>query len=754
LNLTAVLLLVLFALAWRKPPTLGRLVLTVLARICYRLIVLGESNIPSRGGAILVCNHVSRLDWLLLLAAQPRRIRFVLFGTRPTGWFWRRVWRWARVINIDDGSSRAVVKGLRRAAEAVERGELICLFAESQRTQTGLMLPFHREFEVVVRHCRAPVIPTRLELSWGSLFSNPRGRFFLDWPHLIPRPVIVAFGPPLPPDTPASVVRQTMQELSADSALATAHYRVPVHRSFVRQAARHPLRRCLFDGMTGISLNYGKTLAGVLCLARQLRPVLKDEPIVAVWLPQGVGGALANIVLAMLHKASVNLNYTSQDVVRSCIRQAGCRHVLTARRFLDRVPLDPGPGVELILLEDIGKHISNLQKAIAFLAVVLIPGVVLEWLLGLRAHTVDDLATIIFSSGSTGDPKGVMLTHDNIAANAESLIQAASVSPDDRLLGVLPFFHSFGYTVTLWAPLMVGASSVYYPDPRAAKEIGELCRTHCCTIYLSTATFLRFCLRKCGPDDFRSVRILVCGAEKLPQSLARDFEKRFGVLPLEGYGCTELSPVVSCNVPDFERDGTRQLGNKSGSIGQPLPGIAIRIVDPESMAPLPAGTEGLVLVRGANVMRGYLHRSDLTARAIRDGWYITGDIGFVDADGFATLTGRLSRFAKIGGEMVPLERLQEELHEVIDASDRVCAVTCVPDEARGERLIVLYLQEQLPNNGFDIRGWCRRLSARGLPMLWVPSHTDFHAVAELPVLGSGKLDLRRLKELALEIARR
>jgi acyl-[acyl-carrier-protein]-phospholipid O-acyltransferase/long-chain-fatty-acid--[acyl-carrier-protein] ligase len=429
--------------------------------------------------------------------------------------------------------------------------------------------------------------------------------------------------------------------------------------------------------------------------------------------------------------------------------------VITARRFTARLKLDPGPGVELLYLEDLLPKVTRWHKLPALLAVLLLPGWFLERVVwGLGRHTVDDLATVIFSSGSTGEPKGVMLSHGNVAANAESMIQATSLGPSDRIMGVLPFFHSFGYTVTLWAPLQVCASAVYHADPRQAKEIGELCRTNRCTIYLSTATFLRFCVRKCEPGDFASVRILMCGAEKLPPSLAEEFQRRFGVQALEGYGCTELSPAVAANLPDQPCDGLAQVHNKVGTVGPPLPGCAARVIHPETYEPLPLGEEGLLLVTGANVMQGYLGKPDLTREVIRDGWYVTGDMARIDADGHVTLTGRLSRFAKIGGEMVPLEKIEEELHVVLDTEERICVVTCVPDESRGERLVVLYLAAQLSQLGHEVRPWCQKLSGRGLPNLWVPGERDFYAVAALPELGSGKVNLKAVKELAVSLARK
>jgi acyl-[acyl-carrier-protein]-phospholipid O-acyltransferase/long-chain-fatty-acid--[acyl-carrier-protein] ligase len=317
------------------------------------------------------------------------------------------------------------------------------------------------------------------------------------------------------------------------------------------------------------------------------------------------------------------------------------------------------------------------------------------------------------------------------------------------VLGVLPFFHSFGYTVTLWAPLQLGSSIFYHPDPRQAKEIGELCRTKKCTIFLTTPTFLRFCMRRCEPADFATLRILMCGAEKLPQALASEFKAKFGVLPLEGYGCTELSPAAAANVPDREINGTRQVGTKPGTIGQPLPGIAARIVNPETLETLPTGQDGLLLIYGANVMKGYLGKPELTEKVIRDGWYVTGDIARFDEDGFIAITGRLSRFAKIGGEMVPLERLEEEINAIVGGSERTCAVAAVPDEKRGERLVVLHT----PLNGTDVAKICRELGNRGLPNLWLPGERDFFQLPELPILGSGKIDLKRLKDIALEVSK-
>jgi acyl-[acyl-carrier-protein]-phospholipid O-acyltransferase/long-chain-fatty-acid--[acyl-carrier-protein] ligase len=747
------LLLALVVYFWLVPYRALRLVLAFLMRSFFWLRVHGGGNVPGHGGALLVCHSINYLDILFLQAALWRRIRFVIFA----GWvhrFWpRRLLRWLGAIVIDgDATPRDVVKALRSAGEAIKRGHLVCVFGESGRTRHGLELPFSRVFPRLTRDLAAPIIPVCLHQPRASIFEVHSGQVFWSWPKELPSAVEVAFGAPLPSSARAGEVRQAVQVLSAERAIAATPKRKPVHRQFVRMAHRRPRRPCIIDSMQkDRPLTYGKALTGAILLSRALRPLVGDTQMVAVWLPPGIGGALTNIALALLHKTSANLNYTSSPaVVQSALRQCGSRLVVTARRFTERIALELPEGVQAAYLDDILPRVTSSQRFWTYLAVLLLPGWILEhWYLGLGGHGPDDLATVIFSSGSTGEPKGVMLTHGNVAGNVESMIQAIALKPDDRILGVLPLFHSFGYTVTLWVPMQIGALSIFHADPRQAREIGELSREEKATIFLTTPTFLRFCQRKCDEKDFVTLRLLVCGAEKLPLSLAGEFHKKFGVLPMEGYGCTEMSPVVSTNLPDEEIDSYCHIRNKPGSIGPPIAGVVARILHPETLEPLATGEEGLVSLHGPNVMKGYLGKEELTAQVLRDGWYTSGDMGRIDDDGFITLTGRLSRFAKVGGEMVPLERIEDELHEILRTTERVCAVTCVPDDARGERLVVLYLRIEL-----TVGAWREQLSQRGLPNLWMPAERDFYIVSELPLLGSGKINLKQIKEIALSLVRK
>ncbi|CAN5209034.1 hypothetical protein BH10PLA2_BH10PLA2_32960 [soil metagenome] len=753
-SIVGLTLLALFiGLAVTIPDKLARWLCWLPAHLFYRIQVVGSENIPRTGGVLFVCNHVSYIDALLVFMAQRRLIRFIIWAPFTRAPVLRQLLKLSRVIPIDGTAGpRGVLQSLKAASEALNNGEAVCIFAEGGITRTGFLLPFHRGMEQILKKSQVPVIPVCLDHVWGSIFSFQGGKFFTKWPQLLPYPVTIAFGKPLPPTTQAVDVRQAIQRLSAECALQRSEGRRPVHAQFVRISSKHPRRLCFVDSQSKRKISYGEAQVGARLLAKKLRVILGEEEMIGVWLPPSVGGAFANIALALLGKVSVNLNYTSStEVVRSSLRQCKVRHILTARAFLSRVPIDPGEGVTLVYVEDVFKTIRPAEKYVAMLSVWTLPAWVMErYVLGLHRHKTDDLVTVIFSSGSTGDPKGVMLTHRNLGSNAESMVQAIDPGPRDCLFGILPLFHSFGYTVTLWVPLQVGASALYYPDPRQAKEIGELCKQHKATIFLSTPTLLRFCLKRCEKDDFASLRLLMLGAEKLPPSLATEFKEKFGVLPLEGYGCTELSPAAVINVPDWEHNGVKQVGNKLGTIGQPMPGIAAKIVCPETGAELPPGKEGMLLIYGGNVMKGYLNKPEATALVIRNGWYVTGDIARYDADGFITITDRLSRFSKIAGEMVPHQKIEDELHVLVGTSDRMFTVTALPDERRGERLVVLHtkLAEDL-----SVDSLWRRLNGCGLPNLWVPAQRDFYEIPEMPILGTGKVDLKRVKQLAVERAR-
>jgi len=725
------------------PDALLRLLLWVATHTLYRIRVEGRVNVPERGGVMLAANHASMVDAVLLLAAIDRPIRFLMF---KDNYEHPMIKPFAKVMGVIPISStqrpREMIHSLRTATKALVDGQVVGIFPEGQMTRIGQMLPFRRGMERILKGLEVPVVPVHLDGIWGSIFSFERGRFLWKFPRRIPYPVTVSFGKPLPSTATSTEVRQAVQEMGAESYRHRKRLMLPLQRAFIRTARRHRRRFAMADGATP-PINFGTVLARSVFLARRLRSRWRDQEMVGILLPPSVGGALVNLAALLMGKIPVNLNYTaSNEVLRSCAKQCGLKTVVTSKVFLDRVRLEV-PG-QAIFLEEAAAAPGIGERAAAWLLARFLPARRLIDAVEGRRVALDDVATIIFSSGSTGDPKGVLLTHYNIAANVDQLNQVFMLGPHDRILGILPFFHSFGFTGTLGMPVGVGIGVVFHPNPLDSRAIVALVGEHAVTFLLATPTFLQTYVRRCVPEDFGSLRFVMAGAEQLPERIAVAFEDRFGVRPLEGYGCTECAPAVAINTRDFRAVRFHQVGAKRGSIGHPLPGISVRIVDPETGRPVPVGGQGLLLVRGPNVMQGYLGRPEKTAEVLRDGWYDTGDIATLDEDGFLRITDRLSRFSKIGGEMVPHIRIEDCLHEIAGSSEQSFAVTAIPDERKGERLIVLHT---LPAE--RLQACLERLAKFDLPALWKPRPEQFVHVAALPYLGTGKLDLRRMKELAL-----
>ncbi len=518
-------------------------------------------------------------------------------------------------------------------------------------------------------------------------------------------------------------------------------------RAFLRMCRRNMSRKKVAD-TSGMTMTGAQLLLRSLVFRRiLLRDVLGDgERFVGLLLPPSGGGMLANAALSICGRVGCNLNYTlSSEVLNSCIARCGMRHVLTSRRFMERVDLDVD--AELVFLEDLKEKATTADKITSAAAAYAMPISMLERSLGLTSITPDDMATVIFTSGSTGEPKGVVLSHRNVLSNVRAMDEVASLRSDDVFLGILPFFHAFGFTCTMWGVLTLNFAGAYHYSPLEAETIGKLCRKHDVTIVFVTPTLLRRYLKRCPKEDLATAEVIVCGAEPMPISLAEAVEKKFGVRPVEGYGATECSPLISCNIPEARlRTGDRPR-MKEGTVGPPIPGVEAQVVDLDTRETLQRGEAGMLEIRGPNVMQGYYEEPEKTADVIHDGWYSTGDMAVLDEEGFIKITGRLSRFSKLGGEMVPHLKIEEAIARVIGAGeeDVMVAVTAVPDERKGERIVVLH--KSLEVSPQDI---CHRLADEGMPNLWVPSPQNFCEVDEFPLLGTGKLDLKLLRTLAEE----
>jgi acyl-[acyl-carrier-protein]-phospholipid O-acyltransferase / long-chain-fatty-acid--[acyl-carrier-protein] ligase len=514
--------------------------------------------------------------------------------------------------------------------------------------------------------------------------------------------------------------------------------------AFVSQVRRHWSDEAMCDG-TGTRLTYGDALLRALVLGRFLSRTVAEETYVGVLLPPTVPAAVVNLSVVLQGKIPVNLNYTAgQEIINSSIKQCGISHVITSPRLLERFQI--APDARLLMLEEVAGQIRWSDKLAGLAQSRLLRRGILEGLIpGLAGPDLDSTATVIFTSGSTGDPKGVVLSHRNILSNVIQIEQQVHLEPDEVLLGILPFFHSFGNCVTIWTALALGKKVVYHHNPLDARTIGKLCQQHKVTLIAGTPSFTRLYIKSCPAEQFKTLTHLILGAEKLKTQLYRDINNWLGIEPMEGYGTTELSPVVAVNVPRKMQlaDGREVHGNRPGTVGLPVPGTNLKTVDPDTGRDLPFGAEGVVAVKGPQVMVGYLNKPEATAKVIKDGWYLTGDLGYVDSDGFLKITDRLSRFSKIAGEMVPHLAVESAIMQITEADEHHVAVTAVPDSKHGERLCVIFTE--LGMSADEIH---KALSTSGIPRLWIPSVRDFIQVSEIPITGTGKVDLRRLRDLA------
>ena len=719
-----------------------RFSLWLLTHTIYRIRIVGQEHVPARGPALLVCNHMSHVDGFLVASCVQRFIRFLVYkpyyDLKAFNWLLRRM----NAIPVAAGNRRDMVASIARAREELQRGHVVCIFAEGSISRTGNMLPFKRGFERIVDGLDAPIIPVYLDRVWGSIFSFKGGRFFWKWPVRIPYPVTIAFGRPLASSTPAAEARLAMMELGSQ----VASDRRPANESLGRQFARTAKHQwgslCMADS-TGKTLTFGRALVGALLLSRSIRRQAPNERHIGLLLPASVGGALANVATTFAGKVAVNLNFTAgRPAMAHAMMQCDIKTILTSRVFLSKASIEPMEG--MVYLEDILGQIKPAAKLATLVLAYLLP----FWALR-RLYLQDDggansIAAVLFSSGSTGVPKGVVLTHRNILANIDSITQIFEVTRRDVLVGVLPFFHSFGFTATLWFPLVAGFGVVYHPNPTDAKKIGELAERYRVTFLMTTPTFCATYIRKCRPEEFAHLRYAMVGAEKLREPIATAFREKFGIDLLEGYGCTEMAPIVAANVPNVLDHGERQVGVKPGTVGHPVPGVVAKIVDPETGEGPLFGKPGLLLVKGPNRMIGYLNDPDRTRDVLRDDWYVTGDIAVIDEDGFIHITDRLSRFSKIAGEMVPHIRVEDCINAVLGES-YTSAVASVADSAKGERLVAFYTNPDLPPHEV----W-DRLCHSDLPKLWIPKRDDLHFIESVPTLGTGKVDLRAVQRLAMD----
>jgi acyl-[acyl-carrier-protein]-phospholipid O-acyltransferase/long-chain-fatty-acid--[acyl-carrier-protein] ligase len=709
----------------------------------YRVTTLGREHLP-KGGFLLLPNHIAWVDAIVLQLACPRPIRYVIdqefYRKRVLHPFLRTV----RCIPINVRHSHSAI---RAAAEQIAAGEIVCLFPEGQLERAGTLLRLQRGYELIARHANAPVVPVWLDQLWGSIFSFQGGRFFTKLPKRIPYHVTIAFGKPLnPEDADIATVREDLLKLGEFCYSRRPAIDRHLAEECVHGLKRRPFATAVIDGLDHSVLSRSKLLGAAAALSCFLRKEFRDERV-AIVLPASKGSMVANLAVTLAGKVPVDLNFTvGRAANESCCKRANLRVVISATPFIERVKDFPWPE-QILKLDEVMPRLKP-QILVWWMVSILLPARFLLRLLKIPREGGHTEAILLFTSGTTGEPKGVVLSHRNIVGNVSQFRQLLDATNDDAILASLPFFHTFGSTVTLWYPLIEGVRIVTYPNPLEVAKNAALIGRYKLTLLLATPTFLRGYLRKAEPHQLRSLRLVITGAEKLPLDLAKNFEERFNQKVFEGYGLTETSPVVSVNLPEPQptKPGEHvQPSSRLGSVGKMAPGIAAEIREPETDRKRSLHETGMLWLRGVNIFEGYLHDAERTADVLQDGWLKTGDIGRFDEDGFLYIEGRLSRFSKIGGEMVPHEAIEHKIVDLLDLSgkdERMVAIVGVQDEGKGEALVLLSAVD------VDLAQLRKQLHESGISNLWIPKRVQ--RVDSIPVLASGKLDLTKCKELVEE----
>ena len=737
---------------YQLPQSLILLFLKTIVGMKYKLEVNGITNIPQTGGVLLLGNHISWIDWAVVLMAVPKEVRFVMDKTIYSKWYIKWIFRMFNAIPISNASSKTTIKII---AKQLDEGNIVVIFPEGSITRNGHLGEFKKGFEKILEltNTDVKVVPFYIRGLWESMFSRANQKFKKS---NRTNSVTISFARYMKKEN-ANIISVKKQIINLSTKSWQEHIKnlKPLNETIFNRL-KELKNNMIFTDSTGLELSGHKFLTASIVFKNLLKKQIENQNV-GILLPSSTAGAFINYSVLLMGKTAVNLNYTSQiETLKYCISKAQIKSIITSRKFIEKLELrgidlkEAFEDVELIYLEDLRQNISKAKSLSVFLSVKILPSF-LSKLIYLTKTKKDDTVLILFSSGSEGTPKGIELSGDNILGNAQQIANIINVNDEDIILGSLPLFHAFGIVVTTYLPLIEGIRCVAHPDPTDGLAIAKLISSYKVTIMCGTSTFFRLYTKnqKIHSLMFESLRLVVSGAEKLREDVRIEFKKRFAKDILEGFGTTETSPVATCNLPDvLSPDFTIQKGCKAGTVGMAIPGTIIKIVDPVTFKELKVNEEVMILISGIQVMKSYLDDEERTKKALKvinaKTYYITGDKGKLDEDGFLTIVDRYSRFAKIGGEMISLGAIEELISKFIESTDNLIdfLVTSLEDEKKGEKIILLIsnankefiqeLKEKILKN-FDNK-------------LMIPS--EIKIVEEIPKLGSGKKDFVKAKYLA------
>ncbi len=639
-------------------------------------------------------------------------------------------------ISFDHANASAQASLSADLAKRIKGGEIVIYLTGSANTNAGSHFHIPGETLDYLTGLKLPTLPLCV--------NAPRETTLPQDPDSSTKSTL-SFGSVINKSTiRTSTWQQALLELNEEVFSCRSLLDISLSYALLQGLKKFGRNRAIYDGADDSKLTYDKLLGAAIAFSKEIKQAT-NKARVGIILPPGKAGMLANLAVLFAGKVPVNINFTaSKEAVESAIEQADLDKFITADPFVRKVSSFPWPpNRDLIYIE---RTLPNIKKQIVRWVIIskLLPASILAKIVGIPKDGGEKEAVLLFTSGSSGLPKGVPLTHRNVMANVCQFSSRLQLPSEATVLGSLPLFHSFGSTVTLWFPILEGLNLVTFPSPLDTKRLAELIEKHKVDLLLSTPTFLRGYMRRVKPEQLTSVRLCVTGAEKLPQSVAEAFRDKFGILPQEGYGLTETSPATNINLPDNDNDelGVKVSSNRFGSVGQFLQGMAVKVTSIDGDEPQQLDQPGIIWLKGANVFKGYLNNQEKTDEAIVDGWFKTGDVGRVDSDGFLYIDGRISRFSKIGGEMVPHEGVEDAINKALGLAQeevRKFSIVGIPDEKKGEAIVLLSTlhHDTLEQECLALR---YQLMDAGVPSLWCPKLIV--PVDEIPVLASGKLDIK------------
>lgn len=709
-----------------------RVIILFILKIFYGFRAYNSGVLKTEGPVLLIANHVSWIDWLIIGVLLDEDWKFVTsIVTANLSPLHRFIMINRRTFPIDPLSPYSA----KRMAEYLKQGGRLVLFPEGRMSRTGNLMKLYEGAGFLLQTVKTKIILCRIRGAERTVWAKHKG-----WKKLFYKITLHFEGPLYPPEVKeqsSGKIRERLTRWLYDK-MVEQHFRTEMEfgpadiPEAITEMAQNRPSFLVFEDALMNKLTFRKFLIGVELLSGKLSELIgEDEKVVGLIMPNAAATTVLIPSLWKVGKIPAILNYSSgADTMLKCSEVCKIKTIITSKTFIGRIRLDiekfESRGISIIYVEEIRQRVTEMEKTEVFIRSLF----ALPELKNTNASLANTTAVILFTSGSEGIPKGVELTHSNILANIRQLLAVVDIRDDDRLFACLPFFHSFGLTIGMFVPLVRGVYSFIYPSPLHYRLVPVVFYEKDCTIMFSTNTFLNGYLRRAHPYDFHKMRLLFAGAEKVQPSTTKDFAEKFGVRILEGYGVTECSPVLSVNTP---------MINKQETAGRFLPGIEWRVEPVEGVV---GKNTGRLLVKGPNIMKGYVNREENNRFKSLGGWYDTGDIVSVDEDGFVKIVGRVKRFAKVSGEMIALGAVEDALMSAFSEIRRnfQVAVISIPDEHKGEAIVAVTNSNQITIA--DVRN---ALLSKGFSPLAIPR--DLIYMAEIPKLGSGKIDYPNLKSL-------